>query len=66
MPIRPQPHFDQEATLEELAGFGKNSRFDVVIDDEDFADIQVIGKRGTDDDVSDHKLPQCQAGPAFR
>ncbi|RKT43080.1 hypothetical protein [Thiocapsa rosea] len=66
MPIRPQPHFDHEGTLEELAGFGKNSRFDVVIDNEDFADIQVICKRGTDDDVSDNSMPRFQAGHAFR
>jgi hypothetical protein len=66
MPMRPQQRFDHEATLEELAGFGKNRRFDAVIDDEDFADIHVICKRGTDDDVSDNRLPWFQAGPAFR
>jgi hypothetical protein len=49
MPIRPQRPFEQEATLEELAGFGKNRRFDAVIDDKDFATIQVICKRGTDE-----------------
>jgi len=46
MPNPLQPTFDREATLEELAGFGKNRRFDGVIDDEDFEDVQVICKRG--------------------
>ncbi len=41
-----RPSFDHEATLEELAGVGKNRRFDDVIDDEEFEDIQVIFKRG--------------------
>ncbi len=66
MPIRPQRPFEHDATLEELAGFGKNRRFDAVIDDEDFVDIQVICKRGTDADLSDTKPPRFQAGPAFR
>lgn len=38
--------FDNEATLEELAGVGKNQRFDEVIDDEDNEEIHVICKRG--------------------
>lgn len=62
MPIRPQRPFKHEATLEDLAGFGKNRCFDAVIDDEDFAEIQVICKQGTDDDVSDNKRPRFQAG----
>ncbi len=46
MPNPSQPSFDHKATLEELAGIGKNRRFDEVIDDEEFEDIQVICKRG--------------------
>src|SRR4051794_4757410 len=45
----PNPHhlpFGQEATLEELAGIGKNRRFDEVIDDESDDSIQVFCKRG--------------------
>lgn len=38
--------FAHQATLEELAGIGKNHRFDEVIDDEENEDIQVICKRG--------------------
>lgn len=59
MPIRPQRPFDHEATLEELAGFGKNRRFDTVIDDEEFVDIQVICKRGTD------QIPLAKPSRAF-
>lgn len=43
-----QKFFDHEANLEELAGIGKNRRFDAVVDDEDFEEIQVICKRGTE------------------
>lgn len=42
-----QPLFDQEATLEELAGVGKNSRFNEIIDSDEYEEIQVICKRGT-------------------
>jgi SIR2-like domain len=49
MPKPLQPSFDHEATLEELAGVGKNRRFDEVIDDEEFEDIQVICKRGNEE-----------------
>lgn len=35
MPIRPQHPFEYADTLDELAGFGKNRRFDAVIEDED-------------------------------
>ncbi|MES1980555.1 MAG: SIR2 family protein [Pseudomonadota bacterium] len=49
MPNPQQPSFDHEATLEELAGVGKNRRFDEVIDDEEFEGIQVICKRGADE-----------------
>jgi hypothetical protein len=41
--------FDHEATLEELAGVGKNRRFDEVIDDEENEEIQVICKRGDEE-----------------
>src|SRR3981081_1520240 len=43
------PPFYQEATLEELAGVGKNRRFDELIDAEEFEDLQVICKRGKDE-----------------
>jgi hypothetical protein len=33
MPMSPQQRFDHEATLEDLAGFCKNRRFNAVIDD---------------------------------
>ena len=49
MPNPSRPSFDHEASLEELAGVGKNRRFDEVIDDEEFEDIQVICKRGTEE-----------------
>ncbi len=45
MPIPKVPAFDHEATLEELAGVGKNRRFDEVIDDEENEEIQVICRR---------------------
>jgi len=32
MPIRPQRPFEHEATFKELVGYGKNRRFDEVID----------------------------------
>ncbi|RQW83902.1 MAG: hypothetical protein EHM79_15000 [Geobacter sp.] len=54
-----QPAFDHEATLEELAGVGKNRRFDEIIDDEVFADIQVICKRG------DEEIPLAKPSRAF-
>jgi len=38
--------YTQQATLEELAGLGKNPRFDEKIDDWDDDDIEVIYKRG--------------------
>lgn len=37
--------FDGEASLDELAGVGKNRRFDEVVDDEDNGEIQVICRR---------------------
>lgn len=48
MPNPSLPTFDNEASLEELAGVGKNRRFDDVIDDVEFEDIQVICKRGSE------------------
>jgi hypothetical protein len=44
-----QLSFDHEATLEELAGIGKNRRFDKVIDDEELDDIQIICKYAGDE-----------------
>lgn len=49
MPNPSQPFFNHEASLEELAGIGKNRRFDEVIDDEENDDIQVICKRGNEE-----------------
>jgi hypothetical protein len=51
--------FDHEATLEELAGIGKNRRFDEVIDDEENVEIQVICKRG------DEEIPLAKPSRAF-
>jgi len=59
MPNLSQPSFDQEATLEELAGVGKNRRFDEVIDDDEFEDLQVICKRGADE------IPLAKPSRAF-
>ena len=41
--------FRQEATLEELAGVGRNRRFDEIIDDEGLLDLQVICRRGEEE-----------------
>src|ERR1700679_3557569 len=49
MPNLPRLSFEQEATLEELAGIGKNRRFDEIIDDEESEDIQIICKRGNEE-----------------
>ncbi len=51
--------FDHEATLEELAGLGKNRRFDEVIDDEDNEDIQIICRRGNEE------IPLARPSRAF-
>ncbi len=59
MPNSSQPSFDQEATLEELAGVGKNRRFDEIIDDEESEEIQVICKRGNEE------IPLAKPSRAF-
>lgn len=46
MPNDAHPPFEHEASLEELAGVGKNRRFDKVIDGEEFEELQVVLKRG--------------------
>lgn len=51
--------FDHEATLEELAGVGKNRRFDELIDDVENEDIQVICKRG------EEEIPLAKPSRAF-
>jgi hypothetical protein len=57
---KPQrPPFDPEASLDELAGVGKNRRFDEIIDDEEFEDIQIICKRG------DKEIPLAKPSRAF-
>lgn len=48
----PQPQkrsIQFDATLDELAGIGKNRRFDEVMDDEENDDIQVVWRRGTEE-----------------
>ena len=60
MPNPSQLSFEHEATLEELAGVGKNPRFDYAIDeDEEFEDIQVICKRGNEE------IPLAKPSRAF-
>jgi len=59
MPIQQFSTFDHEATLEELAGVGKNRRFDDVIDDEEHVEIQVICRRGGED------IPLAKPSRAF-
>lgn len=59
MPKPFPPSFDHEASLEELAGVGKNRRFDAVIDNEEFEDIQVICKRGAEE------IPLAKPSRAF-
>jgi len=59
MPSLPHHSFDQEATLEELAGVGKNRRFDEIIDDEEFEDIRVICKLG------EEEIPLAKPSRAF-
>jgi hypothetical protein len=59
MPSLPKPSFDHEATLEELAGVGKNRRFDEIVDGEEFEDIQVICKRGVEE------IPLAKPSRAF-
>jgi len=59
MPNTLHPSFDHDATLEELAGIGKNRRFDEFIDDEEFDEIQVIAKRGGDE------IPLAKPSRAF-
>lgn len=59
MPQARLPTFEHEATLEELAGVGKNRRFDEVIDDAEYEEIQVICKRGKEE------IPLAKPSRAF-
>jgi hypothetical protein len=59
MSLQKLPSFDHEATLEELAGVGKNRRFDEVIDNEDNEEIQVICRRGAEE------IPLAKPSRAF-
>jgi hypothetical protein len=59
MPSDRKTSFDHEASLEELAGVGKNRRFDEMIDDDEFEDIQVICKRGIEE------IPLAKPSRAF-
>ena len=45
MPNPSLSSFDQEATLEELAGIGRNPRFDEAIQDEELEDIEVVCRK---------------------
>lgn len=49
MPIPYRPVFDREATLDELAGVGRNRRFDELVDDEEDESIQVICRKPNPD-----------------
>lgn len=51
--------FEHEATLEELAGIGKNRRFDEAIDDDENEEIRVLCKRG------DEEIPLARPSRAF-
>lgn len=59
MPIQKLRSFDHEAKLEELAGVGKNRRFDEVIDEEENEDVQVICRRG------EEEIPLARPSRAF-
>jgi hypothetical protein len=59
MPNQKLSTFDHEATLEELAGVGKNRRFDEVIDDEESEDVQVVCRRGGEE------IPLAKPSRAF-
>lgn len=55
-----QLNFDRQASLEELAGIGKNTRFDEAIDEDDeYEDVQIICKRG------DEEIPLAKPSRAF-
>ncbi|MEW6516817.1 MAG: SIR2 family protein [candidate division FCPU426 bacterium] len=41
----PPLRFDPEATVEEIAGIGRNARFDEALQDEEFEDIEVICRK---------------------
>ena len=58
-PIQSRTPADHEATFDELIGVGKNRRFDAVIDDEEFEDMQVICKRG------EEEIPLAKPSRAF-
>ena len=51
--------FEHAATLDELAGIGKNRRFDEVIDDRENDEIQVICRRG------EEEIPLAKPSRAF-
>jgi hypothetical protein len=51
--------FDHAASLEELAGIGKNRRFDEIIDDGENEEIQVICRRG------EEEIPLANPSRAF-
>lgn len=55
MPLK----FDPEATVEEIVGLGRSTRFDAIINDKDDESIQVICKRG------DIEIPLANPARAF-
>lgn len=59
MPNQSKKSFDHEASIEELAGVGKNHRFDSYIDDQELEEIQVIYKLGKEE------IPLARPSRAF-
>jgi len=59
LPTQKLPTFDHEATLDELAGVGKNPRFDEIIDDEEHEEFQIFCRRGNEE------IPLAKPSRAF-
>lgn len=59
MPTPLHPSFEHEATLDELAGIGRDRRFDSIVDNEDFEEIKVICKRAGEE------IPLAKPSRAF-
>jgi hypothetical protein len=64
-----QPSFEHEASLEELAGIGRNRRFDEAIDDEELDDIEVVCRKINPDAKGDAdkfvEIPLAKPARAF-
>lgn len=72
MPLNPRVRslFDRhEATLDELAGVGRNPRFDSVVDDEDDERVEVVCRRLNPNSTGDHdkhiEVPLAKPSRAF-